>query len=178
MVVVLGQRKVNAVAGIMNTASRSYANADARMLTAEGSVTIPLAEWLTATASAAYTRATKDTRPTAGITSADVAEIPPASGTLSVRYSRHALFVEAVGQFAATQNHVDIDLQESPTPGYTTVALRVGGELRRVRVALSLDNLLDRDYLNFNSYQRDPYRTGARVHEPRRNVSITMSYKF
>ena len=64
--------------------------------------------------------------PSAGITSPYLSEIPPANGTVSLRYDRSSVFVEARGVFAATQERVDADLQESPTPGYGTMDLRVG----------------------------------------------------
>lgn len=177
-VTVHGQRRINAAPGIMNASARSYFNVDARMLAAEFSITYPMTDRLTATASGALTRATKATDPAAGITSPYVSEIPPASGVIGIRYDRAALFVEAQGIFAATQERVDTDLQESPTPGYGTLTVRAGWQMQQLRLAITLANAFDRLYLNYNSYQRDPYRTGARVREPGRNLSASLSYRF
>jgi len=177
-ITVHGQSKINGVPGIMNTTTRSYANVDARMLTGEFTLTLPITDRLAADVSGAFTRGTKDPNPAAGITSPNLSEIPPATGTVSVRYDRAVVFAEARGVFAASQERVDADLQETPTPGYGTLDLRVGGHSKHLRVTIALDNVFNRLYLNYNSYQRDPYRTGARVREPGRNLYANLSYRF
>jgi len=177
-VTVHGQSRINPVSGVMNTSARSYTNVDARMLTGEFSLTLPVTDRLSASATGAFTRGTKVTNPGAGMTSPYLSEIPPASGTISLRYDRAALFFEARGVFAATQERVDADLKEAPTPGYGTMDLRVGAQVQQLRLTIALDNVFDRLYLNYNSYQRDPYRTGARVPEPGRNVYASLAYRF
>ena len=177
-VTVHGQPRINAVPGVMNPVARSYDNVDARLLTGEFSLTCPFTDRLFATASGAYTRGTKDTDPAAGITSPNVAEIPPASGTVSLRYDRAVAFAEAQGVFAADQDRVDTDLKEAPTPGYGVMNLRAGGQWKRVRLTIALDNVFNRLYVQHNSFQRDPYRTGVRVPEPGRNLYASLSYRF
>jgi iron complex outermembrane receptor protein len=56
--------------------------------------------------------------------------------------------------------------------------LRVGTQFKQLRLTIALDNVFDRLYLNYNSYQRDPYRTGARVPEPGRNLYASLAYRF
>ena len=177
-VTIHGQRRVNMVPGVMNPVARSYLNVDARLLTGEFSLTSPLTDRLSATVRGSYTRGDKDTDPAAGITSSNVAEIPPANGSVSLRYDRAALFVEAQGVFAAAQERVDTDLNEAPTPGYGLMNLRAGVQFRRMRLTIALDNVFDRLYVQHNSFQRDPYRTGARVPEPGRNLYTSISYRF
>jgi iron complex outermembrane receptor protein len=177
-ITVHGQRRLHAVPGIMNPSARSYANVDARLATAEFSLTAPITDRLFVKATGAATRGTKNTDPSAGITDADVAEIPPASGTVSLRYDRASGFAEAQTVFAAGQGHVDGDLQESPTPGYGVLNLRAGMQIQKLRLTLALDNVFDRLYVHHNSFQRDPYRTGVRVPEPGRNLSVSLSYWF
>jgi len=177
-IIVHGQARLNAAPGIMNTAARSYANVDARMLTGEASLTYPVTDRLVAAVSGAYTRAAKGTDPAAGITSPYVSEIPPASGTVSLRYDRAAVFAEALGVFAARQERVDADLQEAPTPGYGTMDLRVGAQVKKLRLTIALANVFNRLYLRHTSYQRDPYRSGARVPEPGRNLYANLAYRF
>jgi iron complex outermembrane receptor protein len=63
-------------------------------------------------------------------------------------------------------------------PGYGTLDLHVGGQVKHMRLTIALDNVFNRLSLNYNSYQRDPYRTGARVREPGRNLSANLSYRF
>ena len=177
-VTVHGQPRINMASGIMNTSARSYVNVDARMLAGEFALTLPVTDHLSASATAAFTRGTKALDPAAGINSPYLSEIPPASGTVSLRYDRSAVFFEARGVFAATQERVDGDLQESPTPGYGTMDLRIGTQVKGLRLTLALDNVFDRLYLNYHSYQRDPYRTGARVPEPGRNLYASLGYRF
>jgi len=177
-ITVRGQLKSSAVPGVMNTMARSYANVDARMLSGEMSLTWPATDRLVVTASGSLTRATKDTRPESGLTSPNVAEIPPATGTIGVRYDRAVVFAEAQGVFAAGQDRVDAALQESPTPGYGVMNLRVGARKARFRLTVALENLFDRLYVNHLSFQRDPYRTGVRVREPGRNLHANVTYQF
>jgi iron complex outermembrane receptor protein len=177
-ITVHGQRRINAVPGVMNTMARSFDNVDARMLSAEFTATCPITDRLFATVNGTYTRGTKDTNPANGITSPNVAEIPPATGTVSLRYDRAIVFAEARGVFAASQDRVDADLQETPTPGYGVMSLRVGGQMKNFRVTLDLDNVFNKLYVNYNSFQRDPYRTGVRVREPGRNLYASVSYRF
>jgi iron complex outermembrane recepter protein len=177
-ITVHAQKKVNGVAGIMNSSARSYENVGARMTNAEFNLTLPLTDRLFATVNGYYTRGTKNTDPANGITSANVAEIAPPAGAVSLRYDRVVFFAEAQGVFSAGQSHVDTDLQEAPTPGYGLANLRVGGQLKGLRLTLALDNVFDRLYINYNSFQRDPFRTGVRVREPGRNLYASAAYRF
>jgi iron complex outermembrane receptor protein len=173
-----GQRKINTVPGVMNPMARSYMNVDARLLTGEFALTWPFTDHLSSAVRGSYTRGTKDTDPAAGITSPNLAEIPPANGIVSLRYDRAVVFVEAQGVFAADQDRVDTDLKEAPTPGYGVMNLRAGGQLKKLRLTIALDNVFNRLYVQHNSFQRDPYRTGVRVPEPGRNLYASISYRF
>lgn len=177
-VTIHGQRRINMVPGVMNSVARSYLNVDARLLTGEFSLTSPLTDRWSATVRGSYTRGDKDTDPAEGITSSNLAEIPPANGSVSLRYDRAVLFGEAQGVFAAAQDRVDTDLNEAPTPGYGLMNLRAGVQLKNLRLTIALDNVFNRLYVQHNSFQRDPYRTGARVPEPGRNLYTSMSYRF
>jgi iron complex outermembrane receptor protein len=177
-VTIHGQPRSIAVPGIMNATARSYINVDARMLVGEFSATWLITDRLAATADASVTRARKATDPAAGITSPYLSEIPPATGTVSVRYSKAAVFGEARAVFAASQRRVDADLMEAPTPGYSVLDVKVGAQVKQVRLSVSLDNVFNRLYLTYASYQRDPYRSGARVREPGRNLYASLSYRF
>ena len=50
--------------------------------------------------------------------------------------------------------------------------------MRKLRLTIALDNVLNRLYISYNSYQRDPYRTGVRVREPGRNLYASLAYRF
>ena len=172
------QSKINSVPGVMNTRAQSYHNVNARMTSGEASLTGTLSSRLFVTAKASYTRGTKDATPVLGLTSRNIAEIPPLRGSMIVRYDRVTTFGEAELVATAKQSQVDTDLLEEPTPGYTVLNLRVGRQIQRLRVTLNADNVLDRTYLDFTSYRRDPFRGTVRVYEPGRNLYLNVSYRY
>jgi iron complex outermembrane receptor protein len=176
--VVVGPRaRINTAAGIMNTRAQSYRGTDARMTSSEAKVTYSLSSRLFATAQASYTRGTKSAGD-AGAMSTNLSEIPPLKGSLSARYDRVTMFVEAEVLVSASQQRVDSDLGEAPTPGYSVLNARVGHHFKALRITLNVDNLFDRSYLDYLSYQRDPFRSTVRVREPGRNVYLNASYRF
>jgi iron complex outermembrane receptor protein len=80
--------------------------------------------------------------------------------------------------YSARQDHVDPTLRETPTPPYAVVNLRGGTSVRWVRLTVGIANLLDRTYYEHLSYQRDPFRSGATVYEPGRNVYVNLAMVF
>ncbi len=82
------------------------------------------------------------------------------------------------GIFSAEQTRVDSDLLETPTPSYGVLDVRVGGGRRNLRVTLAIENVLNTLYVDYLSYQRDPFRSGVRVREPGRNVYANLSFRF
>jgi iron complex outermembrane receptor protein len=170
--------KINNVSGVMNRTAQSYQAVSARMTSGEANVTYSLSSRWFATAKTAYTRGTREAIPDLGITSTNLAEIPPLSGTLGLRYDRVTTFGEAELVMAASQQHVDTDVLEQSTPGYSVLNLRVGRQIRALRLTFDLDNVFNTLYLGYLSYQRDPFRSTVRVHEPGRNVYANIAYRF
>jgi iron complex outermembrane receptor protein len=111
-----------------------------------------------------------------------MAEMPPARSRMALRYERRGTrgsgFVEVEGIYSAEQTHVDTDLRETPTPAYALFNARAGASYRYVRISLGLSNILNRAYTESLSYQRDPFRTGARVYEPGRNLYANLAFVF
>jgi iron complex outermembrane receptor protein len=170
------QARMNNVSGVMNARAQSYHNVTARMTSGEARVTYSLSSQLFATAKAAYTRGTKDV--TTSLTSANLAEIPPLNGSLALRYDRVTMFGEAELVAAASQTHVNADLLEEPTPGYSVLNVRVGRQFKTLRLTLAMDNVFNALYLDFMSYQRDPFRSTVRVREPGRNLYVNVSFRY
>jgi len=73
---------------------------------------------------------------------------------------------------------VDTDLRESETPEYTLLNAKIGGSFGHLRFSVGLSNLLDRTYMEHLSYQRDPFRSGAKVYEPGRNIYANVAVVF
>lgn len=170
--------KINSVSGVMNRTAQSYLPVSARMTSGEANITYSLSDRLFATAKAAYTRGTKEANPSLGITSTNLAEIPPFGGSIGLRYDRVTMFGEAEVLMAASQQHVDTDLSEQATPGYGVLNVRVGRQFKALRLTLDVDNVFNKLYLGYLSYQRDPFRSTVRVHEPGRNVYMNVSFRF
>jgi len=177
-VVVHSQRKQNPVAGVMNSLARSYENVDARMVSAEFSVSYPVTDHLLTNVNASYTRGTKDTNPARNITSTNLSEIHPVMGSIAIRYNRSIYFGEVETMFSGRHVNVDTDLQEEPMPAYGVLGVKAGAQWRAVRVTVAVDNVLDQLYTDHMSYQRDPFRLGTRVREPGRNLYLNVAYRF
>jgi iron complex outermembrane receptor protein len=159
----------------MSQVARSYENVDARLTGGDLAVSWAAADRLFFSADIGAVYGSKDPRPDKGITTSELAEMPPATLRLAGRYDTGTLFVELEGVFADDQDRVDGDLGETPTPGYGVANLRVGATWGGVRLVVGLLNVLDRQYSEALSYQRDPFRSGLRVPEPGRNFSLNLA---
>lgn len=177
-VAVHDQPRRQAVPGVMNARARSYANIDARLYGLELVAGAPVGRRFHVSADASSTRGTAAPRPDLGLTSRDLAEMPPFRGRLRIRFDDGRLFAGAEAVAAARQRRVDRALGEQPTPGYTVVNVQAGMRHGPLAVAAGVSNLLDRFYVEHLSYQRDPYRTGVRVPEPGRTLFANVSWRF
>jgi iron complex outermembrane receptor protein len=176
------QARVTAVPGVTNLWARSYRNVDATMTGAELQAVMTITDRLFVAADASFVQGRQAVNPAAGVNSEWLAEMPPARARLALRYQRNvargSAFVEVEGIYSAEQSHVDTDLRESVTPEYALANARVGGSFGRLRFSVGLSNLLDRTYVEHLSYQRDPFRTGAKVYEPGRNIYANVAFVF
>jgi len=73
---------------------------------------------------------------------------------------------------------VDRELQETPTPGYGILDIKVGVHTKKMNLAAGMANVLNRLYYEHCSYQRDPFRSGLQVPEPGRNFFASLQYAF
>ena len=175
---VIPQAKVNMVGGVMNSKARSYQNADARMYGGEFLVSYIFPKNLFLSSDLSFIRGTRDVDPANGILTPDLAEMPPMRSRTSLRYDSGWLYGEIEGVFAGAQKHVDTTLGEQPTAGYGIANIRMGLSYRKAVLRLGLDNIFGRKYFEHLSYQRDPFRSGARVYEPGRNFLANISYRY
>ena len=176
-ITVYGQDRRTEVPGVPNLRARSWANVDARLwgISLHGSRAV--SNRLVVRASADLVRGSHDPRAELGIRDGNLAEIPPLTGRLAVRWHRPGLFAELEGVAADRQDRIDHDLGETPTPGWTVVNAVAGWERGPWRLQLNLDNLLDRDYAEHFSFQRDPFRSGVILHEPGRSFTVTAGFR-
>ncbi len=166
----------------VNTLARSFANVDATMTGAEVEGVVSLTERVFLAGDVSGVRGRQAPFAASGITSANLAEIPPMRSRLSLRYDarkpRGGYFMEAEGVYSAAQDHVNADVLELATPGYFVANARAGVQMGAAQVTVGIANLLDRAYVEHLSYQRDPYRSGVRVYEPGRNIYALLNVRF
>ncbi len=175
-VLVYRQQRVNMVPGVMNSSAQSYTNVEADLRGASLDASVALSSRIFVAGSATYLRGTQDPVPELGIVSTDLPEMPPLSGRLAVRWQNTKIFAEAEGVASDSQNDVNDDLNESPTPGWGIVNLKTGYSSGHWRVQVILSNLFDRTYHEHFSYQRNPYRSDFVINEPGRNLSVTFGW--
>jgi iron complex outermembrane receptor protein len=173
-----GAPKINMVPGIMNQNAQSYANVAAQLRGLSIDGTVPLSSKLFVAGSAAYVRGTKDRDASLGLDSSNLAEMPPLTGRIGVRWQTPRYFAELEGIGATQQDEVDGDLSEERTPAWGIVNLKTGITTRHWRLMLIFDNIFDRAYHEHLSYQRNPFRSGFTVFEPGRSVSATLGWRL
>ncbi|GBC88101.1 Vitamin B12 transporter BtuB [bacterium HR13] len=177
-ITVHNQNKVNMVMSVMNNNARSYDNVNAQFFGGELDSRLALTDNLFLFGGLSYVQARKDTKPDKNIYSSKVAEVPPLKARLALRYDRGWYFGEIESVLSATQYRVDTDLKEQRTSGYAILNLKVGGSYRGLSITAGVDNLLDKKYYDYLSYQRDPFRSGVKVPEPGRTFYVNASYAF
>ncbi len=175
---VIPQTRVNMVSGVMNTKARSYQNVNARLYGGEFLISYLLTRRLFVSSDFSYVRGTRNIASELGVVTPDLSEIPPMRSRASMRYDAGKFFGEAECLFEGAQTHVDTLLGEQTTAGYGIANLRGGVNIRKLSIKLSLNNILGRQYYEHLSYQRDPFRSGARVFEPGRNFLVNIAYRY
>lgn len=177
-VAVYDQARRSALPGVKNARARSFANVDARLRGGELSLSLPLPGRLFLSGELSYVRADQDGDAARGLAASPLAETPPLRGRVGARYDDGRFFGSLEGLFAADQSRVDVALNEGRTPGWGVLNASAGLRLGRLRLAVSLQNALDRLYVEHLSYQRDPFRSGTRVAEPGRSLFANASFAF
>jgi len=177
-ITVHNQNKVNNVPGVMNSQARSYENVNAQFFGGEVDLRLSLTQELFLFGGMSYVQARKETKPEKNINSSNVAEIPPLKTRIALRYDKGSYFGEVETLLSATQYRVDTDLNEQRTSGYGVVNVKVGGNFKGFTINAGIDNVFDKKYYEYLSYQRDPFRSGVKVPEPGRTFYINASYTF
>lgn len=152
--------------------ARTYENIDAEMWGAEFGSQIALPFDLFAKGTLSYVRGENKE------TNQPLSEIPPLSGTVSLRYDNGSYFVEATERLAAAQNRVDMSLEEEKTPGYGVTDLKAGINWQHWDLTGGINNLFDKYYFSHLSYQRDPFQSGEKVPEMGLFLYLNLSYHF
>ena len=177
-ITIADQDKVNAVPGIMNARARTYENVDAKMAGAEFQGSLTLARSWSYSTSIAFVRGTRPIATETGTVTGNLPEIPPLSWRSVLRFDDGRIWGEIEGIVAARQSKVDTLLLEEVTPGHELANARLGVTLKTVRIWVGLNNIFNARFMEHLSYFRDPFRSGARVFEPGRNLFVNLDYRF
>lgn len=177
-IVVHNQTRRQMVAGVMNKTARSYDNVDATMVGGELSYGISLGSRWVVHGGSSYSRGSKRANPALGIFNTNLPEIPPLRAQTAVRYGTRLWFAEVEGIAASAQNRIDTDLRETATAGYGVMNLKFGWHREAIAITAGVENVLDRQYREHLSFQRDPFRSGVRVPEPGRTLFLNIGYSF
>jgi iron complex outermembrane receptor protein len=177
-IAVVPAARVELVPGVPNTEARSFANVDARIAGAELTAGLALGGHFFLAGDLAYARGTQEGDPGRGVAAGPLAEMPPLLGHASIRYDDGRAFVALEGVFSSKQDRIDAALQERATPAWAVANARAGFRWRMLHGTVGVSNLFDTDYVEHLSFIRDPFRTGARVHSPGRNLYVNVSARF
>jgi iron complex outermembrane receptor protein len=163
------------VPGVMNAVARSFANVDALMRGVEVNATAPIAAALFLSGDLSVVRGTTREQEVIG---PNLPEIPPARARVRLRYDNARWNGAAEVVASARQDAVAVSVSEAPTPAFAVMNVRAGVRLRSLNVTAAVDNVLDTLYAEHLSYQRDPFRSGVRVYEPGRTISLSVGARF
>ena len=177
-IILYSQERLNMAPGVMNTRAMSYANVQAEIVGVSAEASAAVSSRVFLSGSLSYVRGTQDPIAELGITSSDLAEMPPLSARLAARWQNTKYFFEAEGQAAGRQDRVDEDLNEVETPGWAIFNLKAGVRWGNWRLQLVVANVFDRTYRLHLSYLRNPYRSGFEVYEPGRNAALTLGWNM
>lgn len=170
--------RLNVVAGVSNSRARTWANVDATLWGGELTSSVSLTSHLVASGDLSFVRGSQAPKPEEGMSSTALPEIPPLAARLGLRYDDSRFFAAIDGSIAGRQDRVNDDLKEEPSAGYGLGAVAAGARHGRVALTVGLQNAFDRTYSPHLSYQRDPFRTGARVYGPGRTLYLNASARF
>ena len=177
-VTVADQAKINAVPGIMNSHARTYVNVDARISGGEVEASWTFTPAWSLSSSLAYVRGTFPVVTEAGTVRGNLPEMPPLSWRSVLRFDNGGIWGEFEEIVAARQSKVDTLLLEEPTAGHELTNARLGLSVKNARISLGLNNIFNARFMEHLSYFRDPFRSGARVFEPGRNLFVNVDYRF
>lgn len=107
-----------------------------------------------------------------------LAEIPPLSGNVALRYDNGDWFGEIGERFADQQNRVDPNLKELQTPGWGVTDVKAGITWAQWSLLGGINNIFNSHYFSHLSYQRDPFSSGVKVLETGLSAYLNLAYRY
>jgi len=108
-----------------------------------------------------------------------ISRVPPMEASLKVSYEREIWWLGFDSRFVAAQNRVAQSFGENETPAFNLLNFRAGVKpFKGLVLGMTVDNILDTDYVEFLNWSFNPLIGEGLVKEPGRNISVYAKYSF
>ncbi len=108
-----------------------------------------------------------------------LAEIPPLTGLLSIKYEKEKYWTEFKGRFVAEQDRVSESFNESETPGFNVFDLMAGySPIKNIDINFALKNMLNTNYFEHLSRPYQNQSETGMFYEPGRSLRIGLKLQF
>lgn len=161
---------------MMNKPAQTYYNTDAVFYGSEAELQVFLPVDLMWFAQAAFTRGEKEKGD--HFSDTDIGEISPLTGSTGLRYEKKGFYTTLSGQFAAAQNFIDTDLNETATSAWGIANMTAGYEADQYSVGIKLNNILNAHYFTHLASWRNPFSSNIKLAEPGFNATLHASYEL
>ena len=108
-----------------------------------------------------------------------LSRIPPMEASLDVKYERKRWWASATGRFVSAQNRVAASFGEQESEGFQLYHIRMGVKpVKGLLIGLTIENLLDKNYVEFLNWSFNSLIGDGLIYEPGRNISLYARYSF
>ena len=159
---------------------KSWDNIDARIYGGDLTLGYAVTRALAVKLAAAYQVGKKKTK-AVGQTDSDLADIPPMKTMVQVNYKKGAFFASVEGVHYAEQTKYDSDTEQASPDAASVLNVKAGYQWNEtLGLSLGVDNLTDKEYALYHSYDRNPLNpsSGVIISEPGRFVYANLNYRF
>lgn len=108
-----------------------------------------------------------------------LAEIPPFTGLISIKYGKERYWAEFKGRFVAEQDRVSESFNESETPGFNVFNLMAGySPINNLDINFALKNILNANYYEHLSRPYQNQSESGMFYEPGRSFRVGLKLRF
>lgn len=108
-----------------------------------------------------------------------LAEVPPMSSNIGVKYDNEKIWADIRGRFVATQSRFSPSFVETETPGFNTFDIRLGyNPIKNISIGAAILNVFDATYYEHLNRSYQNMGTNSMIYESGRNVTLFLRAKF
>lgn len=108
-----------------------------------------------------------------------LAEIPPLTGLISIKYEKEKFWTEFKGRFVAEQDRVSESFNESETPGFNVFDLMAGySPVKNIDINFALKNMFNTNYFEHLSRPYQNQSETGMFYEPGRSFRVGLKLLF